>query len=522
MEGPDSSALPARPPPLGGHLEPEALIPQENEMNPLGEILSIGLVIPLFAGGALAEIEEQTITYSVEYGGKLCGYSQFHLSGLEKGDRDLLLLEQKMYVMLSLLGAEFNSEFAFTYHIDPATGGFVYHDSRLRQGDVDLGMALFIEDGVARMTTPDSDEETVTPVTAGAILPNTLLFPHLYEDFVVQGLEKKTYDVFEVRAGAVQQVVYKKVGEDRLELSGKTYETIALVEENSQIGSRVQRWLNRANGHIIKTVQPNGMVIALADASVIGLIELANIDESILTPTNVTISNLSRIRFMRVKAVLEPTGLRLTPEDLTVPGQTFEGTVKGNRVEGIFEVSHPLYDGVDAPPFPMNWADREDLAPFLAPEDFIEADDPILVEAAREIVKGATDSWDAASRIGRWVADNIHGAIPGGVTARKTFDLRNGECSAHSFLTAALCRAVGIPARAVWGCMYAPMQGGCFGQHVWNEVFMGDEGWISLDTTVKEATFIDSGHIRIGVYQSMMTGLNGKSFEILDHILADD
>ena len=51
---------------------------------------------------------------------------------------------------------------------------------------------------------------------------------------------------------------------------------------------------------------------------------------------------------------------------------------------------------------------------------------------------------------------------------------------------------------------------------------MGDVGWISLDTTVRETTFINSGHIRIGVYQSMMTGLNGKSFEILDHILADD
>jgi hypothetical protein len=491
-------------------------------MNTFGRVLSTGLVLPFFVGGAFAEIEEQEITHRVEYGGKLCGYSQFHLSELEQDGKHLLLLEQKTYMMLSMLGAKFNSEFEFTYHIDPTTGGFVYHDSHLRQGDMELGMALFIEDGSARITSPDSDEEKVIPVTAGAILPNTLIFPHLYEDFVVQGLEEKTYDVFEVRAGAMQKVVYKKVGEERLELSGTSYETIALVEENLQIGSRIQRWLNQANGHIIKTVHQNGMVMTLAEASVIGRIELANIDESILTPTNVVIPDLSGIRFMRVKAVLEPAGLSLTPEDLTVPGQTFEGTVQGNRVEGIFEISHPLYDGVDAPPFPMNWTGREDLAPFLAPEDFIESDDPVLIATAREIVKGATDSWDATIRIGRWVADNIHGAIPGGVTARKTFDLRNGECSAHSFLTAALCRAVGIPTRAVWGCMYIPLRGGNFGQHVWNEVFMGDAGWISLDTTVKEATFINSGHIRIGVHQSIMTGLNGKSFEILDHILADD
>jgi hypothetical protein len=491
-------------------------------MNTPGRILSIGLVASLFAGGALAEIEKREVTHGIEYGGKLCGYSQFRISELEQDGKQLLLLEQKTYMMLSMLGADFNSEFAFTYHIDPTTGGFVYHDSHLRQGDLNMAMALFIEDGHARITTPDGDEETVVPLTAGAILPNTLLFPHLYEDFVEQGLEEKTYDIFEVRAGAMQQVVYKKVGEERLKLSGESYDTIALVEVNSQTGFRVQRWLNRADGQIIKTVQPNGMIMALADASVIGRIELANVDASILTPTDVAIRDFPKIRFMRVKAVLEPTGLRLTPEDLEVPGQTFEGTVKGNRVEGIFEISHPLYDGADAPPFPMNWSDREDLTPFLASDDFIEADDPVLVAAAQSIVIGSTDSWDAATRIARWVSDNIHGAVPGGVTARKTYDLRNGECSAHSFLTTALCRAVGIPTRAVWGCMYIPLRGGCFGQHVWNEVYMGDVGWISIDTTVKESAFIDSGHIRVGVYQSIMTGLNGKSFEILDHILADD
>ena len=491
-------------------------------MNTTDRIVSTSLGILLIAGGALGASQEQQIVHSIEYGGKLCGYSRFHLSDLEQDGEPLLLLEQKTYMMLSLLGAELNPEFEFTYHIDPETGGFVFHDSHIRQGEVELGMALFIEDGSARMTTPDSKEETVIPLPAGTILPNTLLFPHLHEDFVVLGLAEKTYDVFEVRAGAMHQVTYSKVGEERLELSGKTYETIALLEENIQVGSRIKRWLNRADGQIIKTVQPNGMIMALADASVIGRIELANIDESILTSTNVMIRNVPAINSMRVKAVIQPTGMRLTAEHLNVPGQTFKGTVKGNRIEGVFEISHPRYHGADAPPFPNTWADREDLAPFLAPDEFIEASDPVLVKAAAEIVAGATDSWDAAARIGRWVSENIHGAIPGGITARRTFDLRNGECSAHSFLTTALCRAVGIPTRAVFGCMYVPLQGGTFGQHVWNEVYMGDAGWIPLDTTVKEATFIDSGHIRLGLFEPIMTSLNGESFEVLAHTLTTD
>ncbi len=112
---------------------------------------------------------------------------------------------------------------------------------------------------------------------------------------------------------------------------------------------------------------------------------------------------------------------------------------------------------------------------------------------------------------------NIKGAIPGGGTARGTYDQLAGECGGHSFLLAAFCRAVGIPARAVWGCLYIPHGGGAFGQHAWNEVYMGEAGWIPLDTTIGETDYVDSGHVRIGVFQSLATSLNARSLEIIDH-----
>ena len=490
-------------------------------MKTLGRILTLGLIASLFCGTTRAQTEEQEFTYGVEYGGKLCGYSRIHLSPTEANGQELLLLEQKFYVMLSLLGAEFDSELDLTYRIDPTNGQFVYHDSRIRQGEVDLSMALFVEDGRARMTSPHSAEDRIVELPPGALLPNTLFFPYVLEDFGRGDLEQKTYQVFDVREGAVLPITWTKVEDEQLELSGSTYDTMVLVEENPKTGVRTRRWLDRKTGRVLKTVQPSGMTITFADPSVIGRIELVNVDQNVLTPTNETIRSFRRIRYLRVKAVLEPTGLRPTPESLNLPGQSFEGTVQGNRVEGVFEIAHPVYDGADAPAFPADWSGHEDLAPFLVAEDFIEADDPVLVEAAQGMVVGAGDSWDAARRIGRWVADNIHGALPGGMTARKTYDIRNGECGAHAFLTTALCRAVGIPARAVWGCMYVPLDGGCFGQHVWNEVYMGEAGWIPLDTTVQEPDFVDSGHIRIGIFQSLATALNGRSFEILDHLSAE-
>ena len=141
----------------------------------------------------------------------------------------------------------------------------------------------------------------------------------------------------------------------------------------------------------------------------------------------------------------------------------------------------------------------------------------VLIEKAREITKGSHDSWEAARRLSRWVSENIHGAIPGGGTARGVYDSRSGECGGHSFLMAAFCRAVGIPARVVWGCLHLPERGGIFGQHGWNEIYMGEAGWIPVDTTAGEIDYVDSGHIRIGPHQSTATAMNTHRIEILDY-----
>jgi hypothetical protein len=45
---------------------------------------------------------------------------------------------------------------------------------------------------------------------------------------------------------------------------------------------------------------------------------------------------------------------------------------------------------------------------------------------------------------------------------------------------------------------------------------MGKAGWIPVDATASEIDYVDSGHIRIGVFQSMVTALNPRKVEVLD------
>ena len=58
---------------------------------------------------------------------------------------------------------------------------------------------------------------------------------------------------------------------------------------------------------------------------------------------------------------------------------------------------------------------------------------------------------------------------------------------------------------------------GIFGRHAWNEVYMGDAGWIPIDATIGEADYVDSGHVRLGVVQPTGSGIDVRRIEILGH-----
>ncbi len=478
------------------------------------------LVASAFLMGLAAragQVEPQRFYYGIEINGVLCGYSEIGVVPIIEEGRALTLLQQTTFAMLSALGSPFNSQIELTYHIDPATGRFTYHDSHISQGPAQLSSVVRIEGATARFLSTPGEPELSIPLPPEAILENTLSFPHLVQDFVERNLEQASYDILEVREAEVQKSTYTRVGTERLQLGGEDFDALILDRLNHKTGLKTRMWLDTATGYVLKTAVADNRVSYRADPSVVNRIKMANIDDTLCARVGVVIADVRTITYMKVRATLEPTGLWVTPEGLNVPGQRFTGTISNNLIEGVFEIEHTRYDGVDAPAFPADFGQDESLRRYLEPETFIESDDPVLIVKALEITAGSKDSWEAACRLSRWVAQNISYAIPGGGTARKTYDLKAGECGAHAMLLAAFCRAVGIPARVVWGCMYAPNYGGVFGQHGWNEIYMGPAGWMPVDATASEIDYVDSGHLRIGVYQSPVTALNPRKMQVLDY-----
>lgn len=477
-------------------------------------LLSAASAVP---GVVPAPTEEYYHAYEIN--GTLCGYVKFTTSPLVVGGRNLILLDHAVLMQVRAMGQAVESRLKLTYHLDPRTNGFVYHDSLIEQGGQRMFSKMRIDGGKAYISGTGMEKEEAVDLPPDVVLENTLFFPHLVADFGRGKLETKTYKIFNGRDGKVQEVVYTKAGVEKLRRAGKTFETVVLDSLNRTNGLKVRSWLDPATGIQVQTQMPTRLTY-LTDASVVGSLQTAALDPIFAVKANKAIPNPDGISYLKVRAVIDPTGAWISPESLNVPGQRFTGTVKDNHIEGEFEIEHRRYDGSKAPPFPPDFRGDRALQEFLEPSDFIQSNDPAIAAKAREITQGSKDSWEAARRIALWVSDNIKGAIPGGGTAKGVYETRGGECGGFGFLTAAFCRAVGIPARVAWGCLYATSGGGVFGQHGWNEIYMGEAGWVPIDTTRRQVDYCDSGHIRVGVHQSTTTALNARTIEILDYRLA--
>jgi hypothetical protein len=145
------------------------------------------------------------------------------------------------------------------------------------------------------------------------------------------------------------------------------------------------------------------------------------------------------------------------------------------------------------------------------PTRFLQSDDKRIVDLARKAVGDAKDAAQAARRIESFVAryiDNKSMSV-GYASAAEVVESRQGDCSEFAVLTAALCRAVGIPAQVAVGVAYVSGFGGLqgFGGHAWTQAYVGaDERgqggrWIGLDAAFKSGGRggYDPGHIALAV-----------------------
>ncbi|CAN5915725.1 hypothetical protein BH23PLA1_BH23PLA1_23870 [soil metagenome] len=133
---------------------------------------------------------------------------------------------------------------------------------------------------------------------------------------------------------------------------------------------------------------------------------------------------------------------------------------------------------------------------YLRPNPLINSEDARVIELTRRAIGNASDPWARVVAIVQWVADNLRTKnfeVAFASASDVAKDL-SGDCSEHSVLTAAMCRAAGVPCRVAIGLVYSEELRG-FGYHMWNEVYINGR-WVAVDPMFRQ-TDVDATHIKL-------------------------
>ena len=160
-------------------------------------------------------------------------------------------------------------------------------------------------------------------------------------------------------------------------------------------------------------------------------------------------------------------------------------------------------------PFPFSNV-PQDVQPYLTATKQVPVTDPAIIAKAKELTAGSKTQFDAVQRILSWVIDHMNYVLtPPEYGAMYSFKTGKGNCQNYSHLSAALMRAVGIPARIVNGITLkqpytVKMKNGSMtmkmaeGRHSWIEVYFPDLGWVPFDPQQTQL-FVSNRFIRVEV-----------------------
>jgi len=221
------------------------------------------------------------------------------------------------------------------------------------------------------------------------------------------------------------------------------------------------------------------------------------LDRTILVPVAFDFRTESRYDRIRYRAKSKPGRPPFRPHS-----RVEIEIISTTRNECVFDVFSPslnAHQGKSFAPPPS--------ASTLAPGPWIESEAPQIADAAKKAVGDAQDRWEQAQRLAQFVHDHVRKKSYEVYfeSALRTLDSREGDCTEHAVLLAALARAIDIPARVVSGWIGIEGQ---MGYHLWTEVNVGGN-WIGVDGVFARAP-VDARYLPLAV-----SDLSGGTFSEL-------
>ena len=162
----------------------------------------------------------------------------------------------------------------------------------------------------------------------------------------------------------------------------------------------------------------------------------------------------------------------------------FEGI--GQKIESINDKSIRVI--VDQSPKKKKVQEEIDVKPFLLASAYLDTNDLLIQKLASKAKGKAKTPKEIAIKLTQFVFSYMkkknYGV--GFATASEVARNKEGDCTEHSVLLAALGRCLGIPSRVATGLVYADEFEGkkdVLVYHMWTQFYMDDE-WVNLDAAL--------------------------------------
>ncbi len=194
----------------------------------------------------------------------------------------------------------------------------------------------------------------------------------------------------------------------------------------------------------------------------------------------------SPVQLKNVKSLTSATYVLVPAKDAKPKIPSSDNQTAKTLANGRITVEVKPAKAAEKVKFPYK-GNKQELLEALKSTQYLQSDNKQVVKLARDAVGNSTDAAEAARKIESFVAGYItkKNLSVGYASAAEVASSRQGDCTEHAVLTAAMCRAVGIPARVVFGLVYVDEfldRKHVFGGHAWTEARIGDK-WIGLDAT---------------------------------------
>jgi hypothetical protein len=279
-------------------------------------------------------------------------------------------------------------------------------------------------------------------------------------------------------------VTIRALRKDALLLGERKYDATVLSTEYR--GTTVLSWMD-ADGNILRQDTPFGWALErCTPEQALTIIQKGAPAQDMLAamavPCGGSLKAPRQCRRLRMRL----TGAPLSIADLEITDRQKVVSAEGGEL--VLEVSAAT---IPAEGLSLSLPSDEEKR-YLMSTPALQAAHPDIVAKAREITAPKSTAWEKSRAIYEWVYRHVDKemtiSLPSALDVLHTL---KGDCNEHTYLTVALARATGLPAKVTVGLAYHE---GAFYYHAWPSLYAGK--WIEMDPTWGQET-VDATHIAL-------------------------